>query len=107
MKTASRDQFSLKKFGCDGEESDRAVPAEEYGVFILFYLIYLFFKINLFIYLFLAALVLCCCAWLSLFAASGSYSSLRRVGFSLRWLLLLQSTGSRHVGFSSCGMWAQ
>ena len=27
-------------------------------------------------------------------------------GFSLRWLLLLQSMGSRHVGFSSCDSWA-
>ena len=34
----------------------------------------------------------------SLVAASGSYSSLRCTGFSLRWLLLLQSTGSRCVG---------
>ena len=32
---------------------------------------------------------------LSLVAASGGYSSLRCAGFSLRWLLLLQSTGSR------------
>ena len=30
-------------------------------------------------------------------------SSLWCPGFSLRWLLLLQSTGSRCVGFSSCG----
>ena len=29
------------------------------------------------------------------------------MGFSLRWLLLLQSTGCRHVGFSSCGIRAQ
>ena len=28
---------------------------------------------------------------------------LRCAGFSLQWLLLLQSTGSRHMGFSSCG----
>ena len=28
------------------------------------------------------------------------------LGFSLQWLLLLWSTGSRHVGFSSCGTWA-
>ena len=28
---------------------------------------------------------------------------LRYTGFSLRWLLLLRSTGSRYVGFSSCG----
>ena len=44
---------------------------------------------------------------LSVVAPSGGYSSLRCAGFSLRWLLLLQSMGSRHVGFSSCGMWAQ
>ena len=31
-----------------------------------------------------------------LVVASGGY-------FSLRWLLLLRSMGSRHVGFSSCG----
>ena len=38
---------------------------------------------------------------LSLVVASGGYSSLRCVGFSLRWLLLLQSTGCRRMGFSS------
>ena len=44
---------------------------------------------------------------LSLVAARGGYSSLRCMGFSLWWLLLLRSTGSRCSGFSSCGMWAQ
>ena len=44
---------------------------------------------------------------LSLVAASGGYSSLRCAGFSLRWLLLLWSMGSRHTGFSSCSTWAQ
>ena len=44
---------------------------------------------------------------LSLVAVSGGYSSLRCTGFSLRWLLLLQSTGSRRTGFSSCGTRAQ
>ena len=44
---------------------------------------------------------------LSLVAASRGYSSLRCTGFSLQWLLLLQSTGSRHTGFSSCGTQAQ
>ena len=44
---------------------------------------------------------------LSLVVESGGYSLLRCTGFSLRWLLLLWSTGSRHVGFSSCGMRAQ
>ena len=43
---------------------------------------------------------------LFLVAASGGYSSLPCVGFSLRWLLLLQSMGARHAGFSSCGSWA-
>ena len=37
-------------------------------------------------------------------AVSGGYSSLWCVGFSLQWLLLLRSTGSRPAGFSSCGL---
>ena len=40
---------------------------------------------------------------LSLVVASGGYSLLWCTGFSLRWPLLLQSTRSRRVGFSSCG----
>ena len=40
---------------------------------------------------------------LSLVAVSGGYSSLQCEGFSLRWLLLVRSTGSRRAGFSSCG----
>ena len=43
----------------------------------------------------------------SLVAVGGGYSSLQCTGFSLRWLLLLWSTGSRRTGFSSCGTWAQ
>ena len=39
----------------------------------------------------------------SLVAASGGYSSLWCTGFSLRWLFLLRSTGSRRSGFCSCG----
>ena len=39
----------------------------------------------------------------SLVAASGGYSSLWCTCFSLQWLLLLRSTGSRRTGFSSCG----
>ena len=38
---------------------------------------------------------------LSLVAVSRGYSSLRCVGFSLGWLLLLRSVGSRRTGFSS------
>ena len=39
----------------------------------------------------------------SLVAVSGGYSLLRCADFSLQWLLVLQGTGSRHAGFSSCG----
>ena len=52
---------------------------------------------NIFIYLFLVALGLCCCAAALLW--------LRCVGSSLQWLPSLQSRGSRRVGFSSCGSW--
>ena len=57
-----------------------------------------FFLINLFIYLyFWLRWVFIAVHGLSLAAASRGYSLLRYVGFSLRWLLLLQSTGSRHT----------
>ena len=44
---------------------------------------------------------------LSLALVSWGYSSLQCTGFSLLWLLLLWSTGSRHAGFSSCSTQAQ
>ena len=58
-------------------------------------------------FFFLAALGLCCCAW--------TFSSCSARGLLLvvvhwlliQWLLLLQSTGSRRAGFSSCGTQAQ
>ena len=43
----------------------------------------------------------------SLVAESGGFSSLWCTGFSLQWLLLEWSTGSRHPDSSSCSMWAQ
>ena len=65
--------------------------------------IYFFKKyFYLFIYFWLCWVFIATCG-LSLVVASGSYSSLRCTGFSLQWLLLLQSTGSRHAGFGSCG----
>ena len=60
------------------------------------------FKKILFIYFWLHW-VFIAARGLSLVAVRGGYSSLQCRGFSLRWLLLLRSTGSRHVGFSSCG----
>ena len=65
-----------------------------------------FFKINLFIY-FLLHWVFVAALRLSLVAVSWGYSSLQCVGFSLRWLPPLRSTGSRCTGFSSCGTPAQ
>ena len=63
---------------------------------------------NLFIYyLFTAALGLGAAHRLSLVVASGVYSLLRCTRFSLWWLLLLWSTGSRVWGFRSCDTWAQ
>ena len=70
----------------------------------------LFFFFNKFIYFYL---FICGCIesvavlWLSLVAGCRSYSLSRCVGFSLQWLLLLQSMGSRYAGFSSCGTQAQ
>ena len=55
----------------------------------------------LFIYLFIYWLCWVFAAAWGLFspvAAIGGYSLLPCAGFSLRWLLLLRSTGSRHAG---------
>ena len=72
--------------------------------FSSFFSFYLF--ICLFVYFWLRWVFIAACA-LSLVVASGGYSSLRCLGFSLQWLLLLQSTGFRHAGFSSCDTQAQ
>ena len=53
-------------------------------------------------YLFLAALGLRCCT--QAFSSCGEWGLLF---VAVPGLLMLQSTGSRHVGFSSCGMWAR
>ena len=66
----------------------------------------LFSFFNSFIYLWLHWVFVAVCE-LSLVVASRGYSSLRYAGFSLQWLLLLWSTGSRCVGFSTCGTQAQ
>ena len=51
-------------------------------------------------FLFLAALGLCCCA--QAFSSCGAQASLYG-GFSLWWLLLLQSTDHRARRLSGCG----
>ena len=72
----------------------------------VFFFLFFFLIITLFIYFWLCW-VFIASRGLSVVAASGGYSSLRCAGFSLRWLLLLRSMGSRCAGFSSCGMRAQ
>ena len=64
------------------------------------------YKFILFIY-FWVRWVFVAVRGLSLVVASRGYSLLQCAGFSLRWFLLLRSMGSRHVGFSNCGTWAQ
>ena len=68
---------------------------------------YFIFKLNLFIFYFWLCCVFVAVRRLSLVVVSGDYSSLSCAGFSLRWLHLLRSMGSRQVGFSSCGTPAQ
>ena len=70
--------------------------------FVIYGLFFFFFKFILFIYYFWLHWVFFATRGLSLVTASGGYSLLC-VGFSLQWLVLLRSTGSRHAGFSSCG----
>ena len=65
-------------------------------------IVYCFFKINLYISLFLIIWVFVAAWGLSLVVVSRGYSLLQFTGFSFRWLLLLQSTGFRHMGFGSC-----
>ena len=71
----------------------------------------LFFFLNKFIYLFIIYFwlhwVFVAARGLSLVVASRAYSSLRCMGFSLQWPLLLRSMGSRHAGFNSCSTRAQ
>ena len=76
---------------------------------IFYFFLFLFIFKFLFIYLWLRW-VFVAARGLSLVVASGGYSSSRCAGFSLRWLFLLWSTGSRCAGsvvvacgLSSCG----
>ena len=83
------------------DKVDKALWYHALGILVYLF-IYLF-------YLFLAALGFHCWVFvaacrLSLVVASGGFSSLWCMDFSLRWLLLFQSWGSRRVGSSSCGM---
>ena len=51
--------------------------------------------------------LLLCMGFLQLRRAGATLRCGARPSFSLRWLLLLQGTGSTRAGFTSCGMWVQ
>ena len=53
----------------------------------------------------MAVLRLCCCDGFFLFVTSRATLELWCADFSLRWLLLLQSMGSRMCGLSGSGSW--
>ena len=53
----------------------------------------------------LAVLGLRCCAWAFSSSSERGLLFVALLGFSLWWLLLLQSTSSRHLGFRSCRTW--
>ena len=100
------------------------------NVLEVFYYYYYYSTLEFFVFYFILFYFWLCWVFvaarrLSLVVASGGYSSLRCMGFSLQWLLLLRSTGSRHVSsvvvarelsscssralgrrLSSCGAWA-
>ena len=65
---------------------------------IFYFILFIYFWLH---WVFIAA------RGLSLVASNGGYSLLRCAGFSLQWLLLLQSMGCRLTGFSCCSTQAQ
>ena len=94
--------YELKSYDIKRKEIELFVATwMDLEIIILFFL--RLFK-NKFINLFLAVLGLCCCVWA--FSSCSEWGLLFVVARRLLiwWLLLLQSMGSRHVVFSSCGM---
>ena len=70
-----------------------------YSVFIFSaYILLLIANIKQYIFFLLAALGPRCCARAFSGCGERGYSSLQCTAFSLLWLLLLRSTGSRHTG---------
>ena len=82
-----------------GRLSTTAPPGKPYlFIFINYLFLFIYFWLH---WVFVAA------RGLSLVVASRGYSLLQCAGFSLQCRLLLRSTGSRRVGFNSCGTQAQ
>ena len=81
----------MLKYGFRTFHSQQDLPSREKFFFFNFWLCWVFVAVR----------------GLAVVAASRGYPSLRCAGFSLRWLLLLRSTGSRRARLSSCGARAQ
>ena len=71
-----------------------------YNRFIIFVI---FLHVHTTLFIFCLHWVFIAAHKLSLVAKSGGYSLVAAHRRLMSWLLLLQSTGSRHMGFSSCG----
>ena len=101
--------FVLLPRGPMDTEVPRCTEATRHHLFFFFNLpfMYISFKIYFIVFYFWLCWVFVAAHGLSLVVASGGYSSFRCMGFSLWWLLLLWSMGSRRAGFSSCGTRAQ
>ena len=78
----------------EGHEAPPGLGCEVWGRCLLtnFFLLFIYFWLLYIFWVFVAA------RGLSLVVANGGYSSLQCAGFSLPWLLLLRSTGSRRMG---------
>ena len=85
----------------DIEQLSFPPPPQWISIFYLFIKNFFSFLKKICLFIFWLHWVFVAVCGLSLVAASRGYSSLWCTAFSLRWLLLLRSTGSRHVGFSS------
>ena len=73
--------------------------------YLLFFFNILFLKLIYFILFIFGSVLSVAARGLSLVAVSGGYFSLWCAGFSLLWLLLLWSTGSRHAGSRAQAPW--
>ena len=80
-----------------------SLPPATLGLLLLLVTGVPFIFISMTFYFFWLCWVFVAARGLFLVVESGGYSLVQCVGFSLRWLLLLQSTDSRRAGFSSCG----
>ena len=90
MVASGKDSLSHDLKEMEESESVLDTDLRIVGFFVFFlYILFIYFWLH---WVFVAS------RRLSLVAASRGYSSLWCTGFSLRWLLLFQSSGSRHAG---------